>query len=811
MQTEADRKIVGVLALLQQFFIAAFILLVPLHAFAQGDIIRQQQQAIEKVDEAIDALADVVASEAVDDAALVDARLELEKLSRDLLESGVKFRPRLSEINDRLDQLGPARGEGEPPEPEVVVQERQRLLDEKATINAMIGEAETLSVRIGRLVDDVAQKRRELFTNALSRRFDISAAFGPEVAEEFSSDIKRLYGTVSSWLNYVTQVKLRAALLAAGASLLCALALLIGGRRYFGDFITPDIDVEEPSYLARLTVALSSTLLPSAALALFLSLTYFLFHAFGVLPDEIAQLLRALFIVIATVFFVYRLTSAALAPRMPSWRLLPIECGASSRLCWLVAAMAGVTAFDYFMGRVYSVIGSQLSLTVATSLGATVAVGVLLILIGMVRPFPPKEEGEKPRPWPVSFRLLIFLVGIATILAALFGYIGFARFLSQQVVVTGAILATMYIGFLTSGAIGGEGAFARSRTGRLMAERLGLDEGVMDQLGLVAALGINILVVLIGAPMILLQWGFHLADLTTWTYGIANEIRIGSISFSIIGILTGIVVLVLGYFITRWFQAWLDGSVMARSRMDTGVRNSIRTAIGYVGVAIAALIGISAAGIDLSNLALVAGALSLGIGFGLQNIVSNFVSGLILLVERPFKAGDWIVAGAVSGTVKKISVRATEIETFQRQTVILPNSELINAAVGNWTHKNSLGRLEIPVGVAYGSDVRRVHGILMDIARSHPLVLKNPEPFVHFANFGDSSLDFEVRVYLADILRQLEVQNDIRFAIVEAFDKEGIEIPFPQRDLHLRSGFAAASDLQAKSPEQQVPDEKGEG
>ncbi len=238
---------------------------------------------------------------------------------------------------------------------------------------------------------------------------------------------------------------------------------------------------------------------------------------------------------------------------------------------------------------------------------------------------------------------------------------------------------------------------------------------------------------------------------------------------------------------------------MARGRVDTGVRNSIRTVVGYAGLALAGLIAISSAGIDLSSFALVAGGLSLGIGFGLQNVVSNFVSGLILLAERPFKAGDWIVAGDVSGTVKKISVRATEIETFQRQSVILPNSQLINSAVGNWTHRNKLGRVDIKVGVAYGMDVKRAHAVLLDIAKSHPLVLKNPEPFVLFSNFGPAALEFEIRVFLADVLNGNVVQNDIRFAVLDAFDAEGIEIPSTPR-------------AEVKKPEERWPtdDEKDE-
>src|SRR5690606_17495314 len=244
-----------------------------------------------------------------------------------------------------------------------------------------------------------------------------------------------------------------------------------------------------------------------------------------------------------------------------------------------------------------------------------------------------------------------------------------------------------------------------------------------------------LLIVVCFVPLILLQWGFQVADIESWAYRLFTEIRIGTISISLVGILAGILLFAVGLVVTRWFQKWLDGNVLARSQVDTGVRNSVRTAVGYAGVALAGLVGISAAGINLASLALVAGALSLGIGFGLQNIVNNFVSGLILLAERPFKAGDWIVAGTTEGFVRKISVRATEIETFRRQTVILPNSELINAAVGNWTLRNKLGRVEIPVSVAYHSDARRVNDILLEIVRDVPQVLKNPEPSVLLTGF----------------------------------------------------------------------------
>jgi potassium efflux system protein len=465
-----------------------------------------------------------------------------------------------------------------------------------------------------------------------------------------------------------------------------------------------------------------------------------------------------------------------LSPNLSNWRLISIGSRTAHRLVVLATAMAFVIGANYFLTVVNNTMGSPLSLTIARSFLAAIIVGLLLILIGLLR----DEEGAW-RPWRAWLRYTAIGLGCFIILVALLGYIGLATFVSIQVVVTGTVLLTAYIGFLSSRAIGAEGGFAETSVGRWMASKSSTEPTTLDQLGLAVSLAINLMILVIFLPLILLMWGFQLGDIQAWAYKLGSGFSIGSFRFSPTGILTGIVVFAIGYFLTRWFQGWLDGSVMARGRVDTGVRNSIRTVVGYAGLAFAGLIAISSAGIDLSSFALVAGGLSLGIGFGLQNVVSNFVSGLILLAERPFKAGDWIVAGDVSGTVKKISVRATEIETFQRQSVILPNSQLINSAVGNWTHRNKLGRLDIKVGVAYGTDVKRAHAVLLDIARNNPLVLKNPEPFVLFSNFGPAALEFEVRVFLADVLNGNTVQNDIRFAILDAFDSEGIDIPSTPR------------------------------
>lgn len=213
---------------------------------------------------------------------------------------------------------------------------------------------------------------------------------------------------------------------------------------------------------------------------------------------------------------------------------------------------------------------------------------------------------------------------------------------------------------------------------------------------------------------------------------------------------------------------------MERGELDLGVRNSIKTVISYGGIALSVLLGVSTAGFNLSSLALVAGGLSLGIGFGLQNIVQNFVSGLIILIGRPFKLGDYVESGSVRGIVKRISVRATELETFQRQTIIIPNSNLINNNVNNWTRRSKMGRIDIPLTVSTNVDPEYVVKMLLEIASATEGVLKNPAPQVNFTGFDKQNFSFTLAIYVPNITSTSKVNNALRFMLYKRFFEEGI-------------------------------------
>jgi small-conductance mechanosensitive channel len=264
---------------------------------------------------------------------------------------------------------------------------------------------------------------------------------------------------------------------------------------------------------------------------------------------------------------------------------------------------------------------------------------------------------------------------------------------------------------------------------------------------------------------------------------------LGGAQFTVWTTLYLVVLIVVLVFVSRRLKLWLVDTVLARRQVELGVRQAIATIFQYLFVCIGLLVVLSTAGIDLTTLNVLAGAVGIGVGFGLQTIANNFISGLIILFERPVKVGDRIQVGEVAGDVVRIGARATTITTNDNIEIIVPNAEFISSRVINWSHSDREVRLHIPVGVSYSSNPEEVREILLEVAASHRGVLKKPSPDVIFIEFGDSSLNFDLRVWTTDYIAKPKIlRSDINFAIRKKFKERGIEIPYPQRDIHLRSG-----------------------
>ena len=250
-----------------------------------------------------------------------------------------------------------------------------------------------------------------------------------------------------------------------------------------------------------------------------------------------------------------------------------------------------------------------------------------------------------------------------------------------------------------------------------------------------------------------------------------------------------LLLLVLLFYLAGKLRHWLVERVLVRTKLDLGARQAIGTITRYLTIMIGLLVALQTVGIDLTTLNVLAGAVGIGVGFGLQNIASNFISGLIILIERPIKVGDRIEVGDVDGDVIEIGARSTTVRTNDNIAIIVPNSKFITDNVTNWKYTGPRVRFRLPVGVAYGSDVRKVEKLLLEVAKEDAEVMTDPPPQVRFRGFGESSLDFELLVWNTSLVhRKGKLKSDLNFAIYQKLTENGIEIPCPQRDLHIRSG-----------------------
>ncbi len=274
---------------------------------------------------------------------------------------------------------------------------------------------------------------------------------------------------------------------------------------------------------------------------------------------------------------------------------------------------------------------------------------------------------------------------------------------------------------------------------------------------------------------------------TVWDAFNAPMFSLGEEPITPLSVIVLLVILSLTWVVggrVRWLLERRLGKI---ADIQEGTLHIIGNLGRYLILFVGLFVGFQSVGLQLDSVIVIFGALGVGIGFGLQNIANNFISGVILLVERPIKVGDVVEVGGELGTVERISIRATTLRKFDQTQAIVPNGDLISTTVGNWTHDDRRVRVDFIVGVAYGSDTRLVERLLGDLVNGHEMVLDDPAPRIFFMEFGDSSLNFRVLAYVPDIMERLTTQSDLHFSIDEAFRANDIEIPFPQRDLHVRS------------------------
>ena len=710
---------------------------------------------------------------------LNDLRDELQRVRAGIEDFWKRLEPPLAAAKDQVALLGPAPAAGQPPEPEQAALNRAGLNYLFGLLSAGQAAVHSANLRIDQLINTIQDIRRKNFTTSLLQPVPgiYSYQTWANLPDYVPSATSRVRDLLVEWWDSVRDQN--EVLLIGFEAILLWLVLTIAAwhgahrlRRWGHD--------GEPPFWRRASSAAGVILLrilPVVAPIMFL---YGMIAEAHALPERVDWIFYSTAQSIIIIFAINALVTTVFAPWSSQWRLIPASDRAAARICGLILTLAiayGVTTLIYVVTRI---VQAPFALTVAVAFPSSLLLAAIIVAI-LLTPLDGQHQERMPSlRWLTALRIPIWITVAAIVVCALGGYLALSRFLAQQLIVTGSILSFVYLLLLwVDGLMHGLGDDSAA-TGLWLKERAGLEQRRRKQLVLPIGLVLKFAVLVFSVPLILLQWGYRWPDIYDW-YSQFFGFHIGNTQVSFGVLLASIIVFGLAYAAARVFQGWLDAHVLKPAGISGGVRDSIRIGVGYVGIVIAALAAFSYAGFNLSNLAILAGAFSVGIGFGLQSVVNNFVSGLILLAERPIKVGDLVVVGGEEGYVRKISVRSTEVETSERARVLIPNSCFITEKVKNWTLRDNTRRVVIPISVGYGCDPRKVMATLLKVAQDNPNVMTTPAPSVDF-DFGADSLNFKLYAFVYDLNKGGSTSTDLRIAILDAFNEAGIAMPFRQMD-----------------------------
>ncbi len=685
--------------------------------------------------------------------------------------------PAVQSVATELQSLGPPPAEGAPPEDEKVANTRAALSKRQAELDGYISQAQLTTVRAQNLLAAIGVHEQSQRTAFMLKR--LPSPLKPTVwLEAWQQMLGAVDDTLSApqrWWRAIAAEGMEGIVLIGGAFLI-AISLLIAWqvhlflRRRWG----PNPMIEEPSHarriLAATAMAVSDILLPCIFLG---ALGLLIGWIVPVKSDFFSKLVAGATLNLIVFLLVSGLARATLSPHAPTWRVIPVTPQGAPQIAnkvTLLAIMVALFNMVYLMGTKEGPVAPD-AFTACNAFLRDLVIGAIALSL-LRRDYWAAPDARLAGIMGLVRRLLIAVACVSPLLS-LAGY----AYLSENILI--AVTATLVVvgiawllrSVMLEGLVRVLGAEvtdegAAAAPGRTQAFRLSFW----------ARLLVETVLWLPAFYLLLVFYGLSPSLLNLIINRAVTGIQVGQVSLSLSEIVLALFVLVAGLFIVGRIKRWLSDHLLPKSRFDIGLQNSVTAGFGYVGSIVVITLAVVTLGIDLSNIAIIAGALSVGVGFGLKTIVENFVAGILILIERPIKVGDWIVVGGTEGTVKRISVRSTEVETFDNASVIFPNSELIANSVVNWTLRDRIIRVVIPMRVVPGTDTRLVRDLLLDCARQQRRVCAEPAPTVLFKRFVDIGLEFELRCFVIDTAYVNQVTSDLNFAIDNAFRAHGVEM-----------------------------------
>jgi len=712
------------------------------------------------------------------DAELLERRAAAQDIQARAQAVADSLAPRLSDVAARLAQLGPPPADaGEAPD---LAAQRRQLEKSQADLDGQLKLARLLAVEAGQASDRISALRRTEFQARLGERRPsiLSPVFWSEFRQDRPRDLRRLERLGSELADAVAATPPR-----AWAVVGLAVAALVVLHAWIMRLLLRLTASRVPHGRLRRSVhAWAQVLLWVAIPGLVAECLYLGLRWNTVLTPATDALLSGLVQAACFAGYVAGVGRALLSPDRPSWRLPPLPDALAQRLRHLPLALAGLVVLAWLSERLPVLLNASLTSTMLLSCLAALGLGVAAaaalrgierVRRRLVRQADP-EAPVPPRPlWQAAVAAAIWSVLGASLLCVLIGYVAFGTFVIRQMVWTGVVVASAY---LLSVLI--EDGFT-TLLGAAHREPDALEPRPREQAAVLLSGVARLCVALIALMLLLAPFGEGPSDLLNRAGTLRAGLVVGEFRIRPGTLLQALAVLAASLLMLRVFKQWLAKRYLPTTSLDPGMQVSAVTLFGYAGVVLAVALALSALGIGLERVAWIASALSVGIGFGLQAVVQNFVSGLILLAERPVKVGDWVSLPGVEGDIRRINVRATEIQMGDRSTVIVPNSEFITKTVRNVTHANPMGLVQIKLPMPLDTDAPAVRDIMQAAFSEHPDVLDTPAPSVFLDGVDTGSLVFNATGFVGSPRAAYGVRSALLFDVLERLGRAGIPVARP--------------------------------